>query len=65
SPKLGMHDFRMVKGEENTNLIFDVVVPFKFELSHSEIKGKIDEALVNDEMIYHTVITFDLGFAEN
>ena len=64
SPKLGMHDFRMVKGEENTNLIFDVVVPFKFELDYDSIKQKIDEALVNEEMIYHTVITFDSGFAE-
>lgn len=64
SPKLGMHDFRMVKGEENTNLIFDVVVPYKFELNNQQIKDRIDEALVNDKMVFHTVITFDLGFAE-
>lgn len=64
SPKLGMHDFRMVKGEENTNLIFDVVVPYKFELSNEEIKEKIDNSLSGEKMIYHTVITFDFGFAE-
>lgn len=64
SPKLGIHDFRMVRGEENTNLIFDIVVPYKFEMNYQQIKDRIDEALINDKMTYHTVITFDLGFAE-
>lgn len=39
------HDFRVVPGELNTNLIFDVVVPFKSGLSESEaidmIKRKV------------------------
>lgn len=30
-PELTMHDFRVVFGETHTNLIFDLVVPFRFD----------------------------------
>ena len=39
---LTMHDFRVVKGNTHTNIIFDVVVPFDSKLTDGEIKEKID-----------------------
>lgn len=35
--KLSMHDFRVVMGPTHTNLIFDVVIPFKYQLSDEEL----------------------------
>jgi len=46
-PVLSFHDFRMVPGETHTNLIFDVVVPTKYKMSHDELsnalKAEIEE----------------------
>lgn len=30
-PKLSIHDFRMVPGTDQINLIFDLVVPFEYD----------------------------------
>ena len=38
---LSMHDFRMVQGPTHTNLIFDVVAPFSFRLSDTDLKAEI------------------------
>ncbi|MBE6855943.1 MAG: cation transporter [Ruminococcus sp.] len=59
SPRLSFHDFRAVTGDTHTNLIFDVVIPFDMELSNSEIKNQIDNALADEPVKYYTVITFD------
>ena len=37
-----IHDFRMVEGPNNTNLIFDVAVPYECTLCDSEIKDLLD-----------------------
>ncbi len=41
SAKITFHDFRLVKGPTHTNLIFDVVVPFKYELNDEEVSDYI------------------------
>lgn len=38
-----MHDFRMVTGPTHTNLIFDIVIPFKFTISEAELTELIDQ----------------------
>lgn len=38
---ISLHDFRMVKGPTRTNLIFDIVVPFKAPLTDEEIVERI------------------------
>lgn len=35
-----MHDFRTIKGPHITNLIFDVLVPFGFNMKDDEIVGR-------------------------
>lgn len=39
--KLSLHDFRVVMGPTHTNLIFDVVIPFKYKLSDEELVGQL------------------------
>lgn len=54
------HDFRIVRGESHTNLIFDVALPNAMRGREKEIKGTLDEAINrNSETTYYTVITFD------
>ena len=38
-----MHDFRVVYGPTHSNLIFDIVVPTKFEVSDKELKELLTE----------------------
>lgn len=40
-PHITMHDFRVVSGPTHTNLIFDIVVPFRFRMKDEEVTGAI------------------------
>lgn len=57
---LSLHDFRAVTGDSHTNLIFDVVIPYRFGLSDQEttkmIQEKVWEQIGNN---YFTVIQVD------
>ncbi len=60
--RITIHDFRMVKGKENTNLIFDMVLPAELMNQQKRIKKALDEALNSQKgIVYHTVITFDMA----
>ncbi len=41
--RLTIHDFRIVEGPTHTNLIFDVVVPQKFEMADDKVKETVSE----------------------
>lgn len=45
SEELEPHDVRVVPGHTHTNLIFDVVVPFKYKMTDSEVKAAISEEI--------------------
>ena len=57
--EITMHDFRIVKGPTHTNIIFDVVVPYRFKMSDSEIRTAITERIRRDNPNYYTVIEVD------
>jgi len=46
---------------DRENLIFDVVVPFDFRLSDSEVKAKISKRLTEFDGRYNAVINVDKG----
>lgn len=56
---LKFHDFRMVKGDTHTNLIFDVVVPPKFKLSNDELRKEISKNFKAINENYFVVLTID------
>lgn len=62
--RLNMHDFRIVKGHTHNNLIFDVVVPFKFQYSDKELLDLLHENLPQNENgpINYAVITLDRAY---
>ena len=54
------HDFRIVRGDSHTNLIFDIALPGAMRGREKEIKQTLDETINrNSETTYYTVITFD------
>ncbi|MCU6762946.1 Ferrous-iron efflux pump FieF [uncultured Roseburia sp.] len=61
--KMSIHDFRVVAGPTHTNLIFDVVVPFRYRMSDEEVE-KIIEIKVKEQMgtEYTTVIQVDKSY---
>ena len=58
--RLNLHDFRMVQGNEHTNLIFDVSLPDDLKGQKSAIITYLETQLKEQNgQTYYTVITFD------
>ena len=58
-PGITVHDFRTVLGNEHTNLVFDLVIPYGFHLEDEQIKVEIDRHFEKYPNKIYTVITFD------
>lgn len=58
-PRLSTHDFRMVQGKHNVNLIFDVVLPDDLRKQENAIKEHLQTILAAENKTYFLVITFD------
>ena len=56
---LQFHDFRIVKGPTHTNLLFDVLVPYKFPIKDSELVARIDQKVKEMNPSYFIVVKVD------
>lgn len=54
-----IHDFRMVRGNTHTNLIFDVVAPYEVKLTEEEIKVAITSKIESLPGNHYAVIEID------
>ncbi|MCU6747113.1 cation diffusion facilitator family transporter [Faecalicatena acetigenes] len=62
-PACSIHDFRMVHGEEQTNLIFDMVIPIEYdEDRRNRIPLELMEKLQKLDPRYQCVITVDYNY---
>lgn len=60
--RLSLHDFRMVRGKQHTNLVFDVALPSELYGQEADIRRFVEEALNGDGgTVYHVKITFDVA----
>ena len=60
---LTMHDFRVVAGQTHTNLIFDVVVPYKFYISDEALSERIQRQVgIRIGENYFVVIQVDKAY---
>jgi cation diffusion facilitator family transporter len=57
-----IHDFRVVYGKQNTNLIFDVVIPSSDETKHSIIRKEIEQKVKEISNEYSCVIQVEHSF---
>ncbi len=62
SPLLSMHDFRVVVGKTHTNIIFDLVRPYRFDLSEEKILRMIQDKIKDEGKTYYFIINFDQQF---
>lgn len=62
---LSMHDFRVVSGPTHTNLIFDVIAPFKFRIADDELTAMI-QTMVKERMgsNYFVVMKIDKAYVK-
>ena len=60
---LSMHDFRIVKGPTHTNIIFDILLPYKFKLSDEEVRRLVSDHIKSLDENYFAVINIDNKFA--
>ena len=57
--RISIHDFRMVRGETHTNVIFDAVVPFSVPMTEKEAKSKIEALVHTMDPHYFAVVEID------
>ena len=60
--ELTMHDFRVVKGQTHTNLLFDIAVPFDSKLSDASLRELIENKIKQLSPTYNAVITCDRSY---
>lgn len=64
-PDLTMHDFRVVRGQTHSNLIFDVVVPHQCEKTDKQLGAEIEGEIKKINPNYYAVITLDRMYSRN
>lgn len=63
---LSAHDFRLVDGEEQTNFIFDLELPFNFQESDKEsLERELTEAIKAKDGECNVVINMEYSFIED
>ena len=60
--RLKIHDFRMVPGHTNTNLIFDILAPVNFALSDGELIERVKGAVKERHSDFFCVIKVDKAY---
>jgi cation diffusion facilitator family transporter len=62
-PDAAIHDFRVISGENHSNLIFDLVVPYSYKTKEGRILAEKIMALVGEiNGKYHCVITMEYSY---
>ena len=62
-PCLSMHDFRVVTGPTHTNVIFDIVLPYKFRMSDETVVEQLKTFVGNmEDHRYFAVIQVDHSY---
>ncbi len=59
SPRLSVHDFRLVRGAKGTKVVFDLAVPYDMACQRPAIKARLEGAVAALRPDYLTVIRFD------
>ena len=64
-PDLSFHDFRVVNGQEQINLIFDLVIPFSYSQDEADkVVHQVKSLMKEVDGRYQCVITVDKNYLE-
>lgn len=61
--ELHLHDFRIVKGDTHTNILFDVVIPYDKKITLKDVHEALRLEYENDEKDYFFVLSVDREYA--
>lgn len=61
-PGISIHDFRMVQGPTHTNLIFDAVVPYGFDMTNEEVQERLEKLVQKHWDTYFAVIHVEQSY---
>lgn len=59
-----IHDFRMVKGTDSNNLIFDIVLPMECKLSDENVKEQLQNLIREKDQTCNLVVNIDRNYVE-
>jgi divalent metal cation (Fe/Co/Zn/Cd) transporter len=57
--RITVHDFRLVRGQTHTNLVFDISVPYAIKRSDAELRAQAVQEIAAIDKSYKAVITID------
>lgn len=57
--RITVHDFRLVRGQTHTNLVFDICAPYEIKLSDGELRSKAVAEITALDPTFNPVITID------
>ena len=63
--RLTVHDFRITAGPIHTNILFDVVVPYGFSLTDTQVKKELSRRIRALSEKYYPVIEVDRSYVEH
>ena len=61
-PSISMHDFRVSRNPQRTNIIFDIVVPFGYPIPDEVLKKKIRDGIFEIKSNCYANITVDKSY---
>lgn len=60
--QLKIHDFRVVDGPTHTNLIFDLVIPFDYKYSKTQLNEMLTSKIKQLDSRYYVVVTIEYSY---
>lgn len=57
--RITVHDFRLVRGQTHTNLVFDISVPYEIKLTDGELQARATAEITALNETFNPVITID------
>lgn len=63
--RVSFHDLRIVQGTTHTNVLFDLVVPFGYEISDKELCRRVEAEIRTHHPDFYAVITVDKDLVKN
>ena len=63
-PNITIHDFRTTAGPRHTNLLFDMLVPYRVEMNNQQVKAEMCRLIKGLSGRYYPVIEIDRAYVE-
>lgn len=61
---LSLHDFRVVFGKTHTNILFDILLPYKLNIKEDEIITLVTDEIKKIDQTYNVIIKIDREFID-